>query len=71
MSSPAPTIIWPLATESRSHLPTREAAHHLSRTRYTLRVWACSGTGPITPTRVNGRLAWPVAALRELCGVAA
>lgn len=37
----------------------------------TLRGWACYGTGDIQPQRVNGRLAWPVADIRKLLGVAA
>lgn len=60
----------PLALETRSALPTTEAAFHLNRAQQTLRLWACrSGSGPITPHRVNGRLAWPVAELRKVLGV--
>ena len=69
MSLSAPTIIRPLATETRPNLPTREAATQLNRQPQTLRKWAAYGTGPITPIRINGQLAWPVAALRELSGV--
>ncbi len=29
------------------------------------------GTGPIRALRINGRLAWPVAELRRVLGVAA
>ncbi len=71
MSSPAPTIIRPLATETRPNLPTREAAAQLNRQQQTLRKWAAYGIGPIQPIRIGGQLAWPVVALRELCGVAA
>lgn len=58
----------PLAQETRSAIPTSEAAHHLNRSNATLRIWACKG-GPITPLRINGRLAWPVAELKRLLGV--
>ena len=60
----------PLAQETRSAIPTAEAAHHLSRAKQTLLLWACKESGPIRPIRVNGRLAWPVADLRNLLGVA-
>ena len=64
-----PTCI-PLSQELRSALATREAAHHLSRSPQTLRIWACRGDGPIQPMRVGGRLAWPTEAIRRLLGVA-
>jgi len=56
----------PLDRETRSILPTAEAARHLNRAPQTLRVWACYENGPIRPIRVNGRLGWPVAELRRL-----
>jgi hypothetical protein len=60
-----------LDTETRAALPTPEAAHHLNRAPQTLRLWACKdGTGPIRPLRINGRLAWPTAEIKKLCGVA-
>lgn len=62
--------ITPLMQEARSTLPTREAAAHLNRAQQTLRIWACQEDGPIRPVRVNGRLAWPVADIRRLLGVA-
>ena len=59
-----------LALETRTHVSTNAAAHYLDRRPQTLRDWACrSGSGPITPHRVNGRLAWPVAELRKVLGV--
>lgn len=60
--------LTPLDQEPRLALPTDEAAGHLSRQSQTLRFWACKGTGPIRPARVNGRLMWPVADLRKLLG---
>lgn len=60
----------PLNCEYRSAVDTETAAYHLSREPQTLRVWACKETGPIRPIRVHGRLAWPVAELRRVLGVA-
>ncbi|HQQ70054.1 MAG TPA: DNA-binding protein [Alicycliphilus sp.] len=60
----------PLAQETRAALPTREAAHHLSRAQQTLRLWAMREDGPVRPLRINGRLAWPVSELRRVLGVA-
>lgn len=59
----------PLALETRSSLPTPEAAFHLSRAEQTLRLWAMRGDGPIKCLRVNGRLAWSVADLKRALGV--
>jgi len=47
---------------------TESAAYYLNRKPQTLRSWACYENGPIRPTRINGRLAWSVAALRNLIG---
>lgn len=63
--------LTPLVLETRTALPTSEAAKHLSRAQQTLRIWACREDGPIRPIRINGRLAWPVSELRRLLGVAA
>jgi hypothetical protein len=60
------TNFTPLALETRTALPTDAAAHHLNRQPQTLRAWACLENGPLRPTRINGRLAWPVAGIREL-----
>ena len=65
-----PPNLHPLATETRATLPTPEAAYHLNRAQQTLRLWAMRQDGPVRPLRVNGRLAWPVADLRKLLGVA-
>ncbi len=62
--------LTPLNVETRSAIPAPEAAGHLCRSPQTLRLWACKESGPIRPIRVNGRLAWKVADLRELLGVA-
>lgn len=60
----------PLEAETRTAVPTPVAAYHLNRTDQSLRRWACDGAGPIRPIRVHGRLAWPVADLKKLLGVA-
>ena len=62
--------LTPLALETSTVLPTPEAAFHLNRAQQTLRLWACREDGPIRPIRINGRLAWPVAELRRVLGVA-
>lgn len=69
---PAPRIFTPLALETRTHLETAEAAHWLNKAPQTLRAWACFETGPIRPHRIPGSngLMWPVAAIREVLGVA-
>jgi len=64
----AKTVV-PLAHESRSAIPTADAAHHLNRSAKTLRLWACKGWGPLKPLRVGGRLAWPVSEIKRLMGV--
>ena len=59
-----------LERETRTALPTNEAAYHLSRAQQTLRLWAMREDGPLRPMRINGRLAWPVSELRRVLGVA-
>lgn len=59
----------PLDLETRTAIPTNEAAFHLNRAQQTLRLWAMRENGPIRPIRVHGRLAWPVAELRRLLQV--
>lgn len=61
----------PLESVSSPTVDTAAAAFYLNRRPQTLRAWACrSGTGPIEPRRINGRLAWPVAEIKALMGVA-
>lgn len=61
--------LTPLAQETRTALPTAEAAGQLNRAEQTLRLWACREDGPLRPVRVHGRLAWPVSELRRVLGV--
>lgn len=67
-SQPLKTAYPPLELETRSHVPTSQAAYYLSRKQQTLRTWAMTGH-PIRPIRVNGRLAWAVADLKRLLGL--
>jgi hypothetical protein len=60
-----------LERETRAAVDTACAAYHLNRKTQTLRAWACLENGPLRPLRVHGRLMWPTAKLRELCGVTA
>jgi hypothetical protein len=66
----APADFVPLHLETRPSVETACAAYFLHRRPQTMRHWASSGLGPIQPIRCNGRLMWPTARLRELCGVA-
>ncbi|OPZ11101.1 MAG: hypothetical protein BWZ07_02259 [Alphaproteobacteria bacterium ADurb.BinA280] len=61
-----------LDRETRATVDTATAAHHLNRQPQTLRGWACAETYPpgLKPLRVMGRLAWPVAGIRAVLGVA-
>jgi hypothetical protein len=66
-----PHTFPPLEAVTAPTVPTAQAAHYTNRRPQTLREWACTDSGPIRPLRVNGRLAWPVARIREVMGVAA
>lgn len=45
---------------------TTTAARLLHKQPQTLRRWACEGSGPIQPVRINGRLHWRLRDLRAL-----
>lgn len=60
----------PLAQELRTHVDTNAAAFYLNRRPQTLRIWAMREDGIVRPIRVYGRLAWPVAEIRRVLGVA-
>jgi hypothetical protein len=49
-------------------VPTAEAAVLTGHAEQTLRRWACEGSGPLRPRKVNGRLRWSVAEIRKLVG---
>jgi hypothetical protein len=59
----------PLELETRPTVNTAAAAYYLNRRPQTLRIWAMN-QHPITPLNIHGRLAWPVAELRRMLGVA-
>lgn len=63
-------LFVPLDQEKRLTVSTRVAAIHLDRAIHTLHVWACDESGPIRPLRVHRRLAWRVADIKKLLGVA-
>ena len=66
-----PRTFTPLALETRTCIPTDEAAHQLGKSAQTLRAWACFETGPIRPVRIPGAngLLWPVADIRRVLGL--
>ena len=61
-----------LQLETRSHVSTEVMCRHLNRQPQTARGWASAETYPegLRPLRVMGRLAWPVAGIRRVLGVA-
>ncbi len=59
-------VFPPLEQVTRPTVPTDAAAYYLNRQPQTLRAWACLENGAMRPVRISGRLAWPVAAIREL-----
>ncbi len=67
-AKPAPTYP-PLESVTRPGVSTEQAAFYFDRQPQTLRKWACLDNGPIRPRRVNGRLLWSVAEIRQLLGV--
>lgn len=68
----APADFVPLHLETRTHVSTAVLCRHLNRKEQTARGWASAETYPpgLKPLRVMGRLAWPVAGIRAVLGVA-
>lgn len=62
----------PLEQETRPCVPTAQAAYYLTLTPQTLREWNCRQKYPpeLRPVRVGGRLAWPLAGIRAVLGLA-
>ena len=56
----------PLEQVTSPTVPTANAAYYCNRKPQTMRSWACLENGPLRPVRINGRLAWPVVAIRAL-----
>ena len=65
-----PSDFLPLHLETRTHVTTAVMCRHLGRREQTARGWASRENGPLRPTRVHRRLAWSVADIRRLLGVA-
>lgn len=67
-----PADFVPLHLETRTHVTTAVMCRHLNRKQQTARGWACAETWPegLRPVRCNGRLAWPVAGIKRVLGVA-
>ena len=67
-----PLDFVPLHLENRTHVSTDVMCRHLNRKPQTARGWASAETFPegLRPLRVMGRLAWPVAGIRRVLGVA-
>jgi hypothetical protein len=72
VANAAPGDFLPLHLETRTHVSTAVLCRHINRQEQTARGWACAGTFPpeLAPKRINGRLAWPVAGIRAVLGVA-
>lgn len=70
VQNPAQPEYPPLEAVTRPNVDTAAAAYYTNRKPQTLRGWACFENGPIRPIRINGRLAWPVADLKRVLGVA-
>ena len=68
----APADFVPLHLESRTHVTTAVMCRHLNRREQTARGWASAETFPpgLKPLRIMGRLAWPVAGIKAILGVA-
>lgn len=57
----------PLEQVTKPNLTTEEAAFYCDRAEQTMRIWACKQPAGVPhPIRINGRLAWPTAAIRAL-----
>ena len=71
-ASAAPADFVPLHLETRTHVSTAVLCRHLNRQPQTARGWASAETFPpgLRPLRVMGRLAWPVAGIKAVLGVA-
>ena len=68
-ATPAPSTAKfpPLELVTKPNLTTEEAAYYCDRAEQTMRTWACKQPAGVPQAlRINGRLAWPVAAIRAL-----
>lgn len=62
----AHNLFPPLESVTSSTVRTDAAAFYLNRQPQTLRAWACLENGALRPIRINGRLAWAVADIKQL-----
>ncbi len=56
-------VFPPIELVNRPTVSTAQAAFYLNRKPQTLRGWAMNGR-VIKPVRLNGRLAWPIEAIK-------
>lgn len=70
LSTSEPQQFPPLESVTRPTVDTAAAAYYLNRKPQTCRAWACMENGPLRPRRIMGRLAWSVAEIRAVLGVA-
>ena len=63
----------PLDQVTKPNLTTAELAYYSNMAEQTWRVKACYDSAPegLRPLRVCGKLAWPTAGAKKLCGVPA
>ena len=61
----------PLELETRPTVDTAAAAFYLRKAPQTLRIYACTESGPLRPLRVGAHLHWRTADIRKLLGVPA
>lgn len=61
--------ILPIEEANSVVVGTREAAFYLGRQPNTLRMWASNENGPIRPIKINGRLAWKLAEIKQILSV--
>lgn len=63
---PKDTTFIPLKDETRSHLSTNDCARHIDRSAQTLRRWASTQTGLLSPIKVGTQLMWGVTDIKAL-----
>lgn len=66
-----PVDFVPLSEEKRQAVGTELMCYHIGRKPQTARTWAMNESYPpaLRPIRILGRLAWPVAGIKEVLGV--
>ena len=59
----------PINEQTHEVLNIAETSWYLRMAKQTLRIWACTGKGPITPLKIGGRLHWRTSDVKKLLGV--